>query len=415
MIIRVCTFTEQGESLARKLFEDWEEMIPQWRSSELPLKQWAGECFAKHLPILFVGACGIAVRAIAPYVQDKLTDSAVLVMDEKGEFVIPILSGHVGGANALAKRIAERVGAEAVLTTATDVEGLFSVDAFAVEHGLRIVNREGIRRVSAKLLRGETICIAWEPGIPGEEEFAKTIAQYAGLLQVPFDEPQVDVRIITPETASEERASKEEECKEKTCEEKACEEAGKEETGKEKAGREETGKEEAGKEEAGKEEASKEEASKEEAGKEKTCNDEVCGAQGQALLLICKDWVLGMGCKRGKTFEELRAFLEENLPKNWEERVCAIASIDRKVNEEGLRELAQFYHLPFLTYSAEELERVEGEFSESEFVKEVTGVSNVCERAALCGMGTNGSLIRKKIAKNGMTLAVAKKEAMKKQ
>ena len=375
MIIRVCTFTEQGESLARKLFEDWEEMIPQWRSSELPLKQWAGECFAKHLPILFVGACGIAVRAIAPYVQDKLTDSAVLVMDEKGEFVIPILSGHVGGANALAKRIAERVGGEAVLTTATDVEGLFSVDAFAVEHGLRIENREGIRRVSAKLLRGGQVRMAWEPGIPCAEEFKKAVEKYDGLTQVPFDEPQVDIRIITPET--EKAAGKEEASKEEVCDEKACEE---------RAGREEIRKEEANKEGA-------------------------CGARGQELLLVCKDWALGVGCKRGKTFEELQTFLEENLPENWEERVFAITSIDRKANEEGLWELAQFYHLPFLTYSAEELERVEGEFSESEFVKEVTGVSNVCERAALCGAGANGSLLRKKIAKDGMTLALATRAA----
>ena len=175
-------------------------MIPQCRNGELPLKQWTGECFAKHLPILFVGACGIAVRTMAPFVQDKLTDSAVLVMDEKGKYVIPILSGHVGGANALAKKIAERIGAEAVLTTATDVEGLFSVDAFAVEHGLRIVNRDGIRRVSAKLLRGERVRIAWETGIPGEEDFSEAVARYEGLTQVPFDEPKVDVRIITPGT-----------------------------------------------------------------------------------------------------------------------------------------------------------------------------------------------------------------------
>ena len=372
MIIRVCTFTEQGENLARKLFEGWEEMIPQWRNGELPLKQWTGECFAKHLPILFVGACGIAVRAMAPFIHDKLTDSAVLVMDEKGKYVIPILSGHVGGANALAKKIAERVGAEAVLTTATDVEGLFSVDAFAVEHGLRIVNRDGIRRVSSKLLRGETIRIAWETGIPGAEEFEKAVAKYVGLTQVPFDEPQVDIRIVTPgtELTSQDENSKGN-CKGEIGKEEACEEASKKEA----------------------------------------CEGKPCEEARQELLLVCKDWVLGMGCKRGKTFEELQAFLEENLPKDWEERVSAIASIDRKANEEGLWELAQFYHLPFLTYSAEELERVEGEFSESEFVKEVTGVSNVCERAALCCAGEDASLIQKKIAKDGMTLAMAKKIA----
>ncbi|MBQ9488638.1 MAG: hypothetical protein IJU80_01755, partial [Lachnospiraceae bacterium] len=69
------------------MIEEWREVIPQYRRKEIPLEQWTGECFAKHLPILFVGACGIAVRAISPFVKDKLSDSAVLVMDEKGKYV----------------------------------------------------------------------------------------------------------------------------------------------------------------------------------------------------------------------------------------------------------------------------------------------------------------------------------------
>ncbi|MGN0326196.1 MAG: hypothetical protein ACI4DW_07780, partial [Lachnospiraceae bacterium] len=83
--------------------------------------EWAKEQFEERNALLFIGACGIAVRAIAPYITDKLHDSPVLVMDEKGQYVIPILSGHVGGANELAVTLAEKIGAKPVITTATDI------------------------------------------------------------------------------------------------------------------------------------------------------------------------------------------------------------------------------------------------------------------------------------------------------
>lgn len=94
---------------------------------------WAGEQMAAHHALVFVGACGIAVRAIAPWITDKLHDSPVLVMDEQGQYVIPLLSGHVGGANELAVRLAGELGAVPVITTATDLHGSFAVDLFAKE------------------------------------------------------------------------------------------------------------------------------------------------------------------------------------------------------------------------------------------------------------------------------------------
>ena len=77
---------------------------------------------------LFIGAAGIAVRYIAPYVKDKFTDSAVVVADEAGQYVIPLLSGHVGGAAELADQIANLLGAVSVHTTATDVRKKFAAD-----------------------------------------------------------------------------------------------------------------------------------------------------------------------------------------------------------------------------------------------------------------------------------------------
>ena len=125
---------------------------------------WAGEQMASHHALIFVGACGIAVRAIAPWITDKLHDSPVLVMDEQGQYVIPLLSGHVGGANELAARLAEALGAIPVITTATDLHGSFAVDLFAKRNDLWICNKEGIARVSSKVLSGEEITMSVQTG-----------------------------------------------------------------------------------------------------------------------------------------------------------------------------------------------------------------------------------------------------------
>lgn len=125
---------------------------------------WAGEQMAAHHALVFIGACGIAVRAIAPWITDKLHDSPVLVMDEQGQYVIPLLSGHVGGANELAVRLAGELGAIPVITTATDLHDSFAVDLFAKRNALRICNRKGIAKVSAKVLAGEEITMSVQAG-----------------------------------------------------------------------------------------------------------------------------------------------------------------------------------------------------------------------------------------------------------
>ncbi len=119
------------------------------------ISEWTKNAFGKYDALIFVGAAAIAVRSIAPCLKDKLTDPAVLVVDEKGQYVIPILSGHVGGANALASQLAAYLQAIPVITTATDIQGLFAVDVFAVKNHLVITDRRKAKEISASILEYE--------------------------------------------------------------------------------------------------------------------------------------------------------------------------------------------------------------------------------------------------------------------
>lgn len=299
------------------------------------LAAWAGAQFAAHRALLFIGACGIAVRSIAPFVQNKLTDSPVLVMDEGGGYVIPILSGHAGGADRLARRIAECMGAVPVITAATDINGRFAVDVFAQRQGLSICDRSGIGKVSARILRGETVTVAAEGMTAGQcrDWFARKLGVCPPEL-VPTDELRADIWI----------------------------------------GRE--------------------------------------PRSGAVLWLKPRLYILGMGCKKGKTYGELRIFVDEILEQAGiaREDVYALASIHKKREEAGLWDVADSFRAPFLTFSAEELRAVPGEFDGSFFVESQVGVDNVCERAALACCGAEGSLVLGKTSREGMTLAIARRD-----
>ena len=96
---------------------------------------------------------------IAPHIRSKQTDPAVIVIDDCGSFVIPILSGHIGGANALAERLADILGAQAVVTTATDTGGKFSPDSLAAANDLLITDLQAAKEIAAAVLNGEAVGI----------------------------------------------------------------------------------------------------------------------------------------------------------------------------------------------------------------------------------------------------------------
>ena len=167
MKIDIISFTQNGTKIAvllqTKLDNATAYTVPSVAdrysisSVDSSIREWTAERFLQGNGLIFVGSMGIAVRCIAPYIESKSTDPAVVVVDEKGRYVISVLSGHIGGANQLAQTVADLIGAVPVITTATDLNKVFSVDSWAKKSGYYIVNPEKIKNISAKLLKGNEV------------------------------------------------------------------------------------------------------------------------------------------------------------------------------------------------------------------------------------------------------------------
>ena len=164
----VISFTEKGRILSQKIADFLNEEHTAERfcfhihtdenaQSFDDVYAIAAKLFNACDAIVFVCASGIAVRAIAPYIRSKASDPAVIAIDDCGKFVIPLLSGHIGGANRLAQLIAENIGAIPVITTATDVGGRFSPDSFAKANGLVITDLDASKKIASAVLDGEKI------------------------------------------------------------------------------------------------------------------------------------------------------------------------------------------------------------------------------------------------------------------
>lgn len=164
----VISFTEKGRLLSQKVTDFLNEEHTAERfcfhthtdensQSFDDVYALSAKLFNAYDALVFVCASGIAVRAIAPHIRSKAGDPAVIVIDDCGKFVIPLLSGHIGGANRLAQLIAENIVAVPVITTATDVGGRFSPDSFAKANGLVITDLDAAKKIASAVLDGEKI------------------------------------------------------------------------------------------------------------------------------------------------------------------------------------------------------------------------------------------------------------------
>lgn len=300
---------------------------------------------------IFIGAAGIAVRYIAPWVKDKYTDSPVLVIDEKGRYVIPLLSGHVGGAAALADEVADMIGAVPVHTTATDVQGKFAVDVFARKNALVITDRDAVKKISAGVLNGEKAALYIEDT---SVRIAGTPPKEIVLCKSMEEAEQYPYQIVIAGSMERNVRDRESEAREQKRKLKQKQE------------------------------------------------QECC-----TLLLLPRNIAAGIGCRKGIEEAVLEKRFLEILAANGVDirQVRTIASIDLKKNEPALLQLCGKYKIPFQTYTAKELGSVPGSTAASEFVKKITGVDNVCERAARLSC-PGGSMIQGKSIREGMTAAL---------
>lgn len=370
--LHILFFTDEGKRLAERISGEGADVFQEISFTDGrkdSLAGWTKKHFRTGQILLYVGACGIAVRAIAPYVQSKQTDPAVLVADERGRFVISLLSGHLGEANSFAEIVAGLTGGQAVITTATDVNGLFAVDVFAKKNGLVLTDFKAAKEFTANLLKTKK-----------------------GILVIP--EPYRKWITVSGEVPEELTISGEES------------EAGTNRTEVQEAHVN-----------PGKESCLPQLLLSPQAAVHGT--DSPLESEGTApllppvrLQLIPPCLILGVGLKKGKTEQELLSFIRKVLQANGllEKAIGRFASIDLKKDELALWMAAETYGVPLRFFTAEELMQVKGEFSKSAFVQAVTGADNVCERAVIAA-GAEEILVPK-TAENGLTLAIGVRKMM---
>jgi cobalt-precorrin 5A hydrolase len=180
----ILAFSARGHALGQHLAERLGGSTAAARCEPGALAAWTRDHFGTCDALIYIGAAGIAVRAIAPYLKSKASDPAVVVVDECGRFSISLLSGHLGGANALAEKIAALIGATPVVTTATDISGVFAVDSWAKRQGLIVANPARIKGVSARLLAGETVSFESEFLVAGAPPKGVVLTDNSGDIRV---------------------------------------------------------------------------------------------------------------------------------------------------------------------------------------------------------------------------------------
>ncbi len=346
--VTVLPVTARGIELAGSigaLFTEPEIVAPA-RVKSGGLRSIVKEVWPVSDAIVFICASGIAVRMIAPLLKSKATDPAVLVIDETGNFVISLVSGHLGGANELTKRVATAIGALPVITTATDNRSLPCVEEIAKEFSLAIENLKAILAVNSAILEGGPVLVvdvdrerlkAIAGFVAGFGEEASSVFSFAD--SMPPEKAPLATVIITPDAAVDIKRS----------------------------------------------------------------------LKPSTMLLRPRRYVAGIGCRRGVSADEIKraveaAFKGAGLSLYTLKRV---ATIDIKRDEAGLLEFADSAGVAIDFFSAVELNSVTAASGSSPVVLKVTGAKAVAEPAALISAKAQ-SLCLKKIKTKRVTVALAK-------
>lgn len=347
MTLAICAITTKGATLARRLgtlLPEAEVWLPEkFRANDGCHYRPAGmgeilpQLFLRGHGLICIMATGIVVRSLAPHLRGKALDAAVVVVDEGGQFAISLLSGHLGGANALTRQVAGLLNATPVITTATDVNGLCAWDEAARIVGAVIEPLERLRTLNSLLLQGEQIALVDREGL-----IANFFATTPGVQLVPNFAAANSLGAAGRVFVTERLIPQLEQEK-------------------------------------------------------------------NLLLLRPKNLVLGIGCNRHTSQEEIEHAVETVLCRAWLSHLAVgrIATIVEKGNETGLLAFAEELHLPLTTFGREELNSVRGPSPPSAHAFAAVGAHGVCEPAALLA-AAGGALLIPKQKCGQVTVAVAR-------
>lgn len=148
------------------------------------LKSYNQELFRQYKVMIYIMAMGIIVRDVTPYLKHKSIDPAVLCLSPDGQYLIPVLSGHLGGANKIARFVSERIGARPVITTASDLMKVRAVDLLAKSHGLVIDNYGDAKLLTAMMINHEPVDILSDIFLTGVETVAKPRHEAKGIVHI---------------------------------------------------------------------------------------------------------------------------------------------------------------------------------------------------------------------------------------
>ncbi len=295
--------------------------------------------FREYAGFVFIMATGIVVRVIADYIRDKKFDPAVVVMDIMGKFSISLVSGHLGGANELARRVAELTGALPVITTGTDVNETIAPDLIAKEIGGEVDDFEVMKKVSAALVDSEKVGVVNLAGVEVKgltQRLKENVRLFASLEELRSSDCRAGIVIshtlFTPEDLLPGRP---------------------------------------------------------------------------CVLIRPKDLVVGIGCNRGTSAEEIEAVTRETLLKGKLsfKSVRNLATVEAKGDETGLLRFVEKVGLRLELYSRDEINNLAAELTPSEAMKHL-GVRGVAEPAAILS-AKGGTLLIPKQKSGNVTVAVA--------
>lgn len=365
----VVALTLNGGILAEKLGKTLHTDVFTKQKIDTDFPTFTAGLFKNYQAIIFIMACGIVVRAIAPLIKGKDVDPAVVVVDEKGKFAISLLSGHIGGANKLAKKVADITGGTPVITTSTDVNGVIAFDEWAKENDCAIENLKVLKFISGELVNGRSV------GLVSDFEF-KNLPDNIELIRLQSSE------IYENRITNFQGSFLQKEKKFEVLSEKEATFSNRNIT-----------------------------SFQSKMGVVILNRTDVSDPFEKALYLRPRNLILGLGCRRGTSKEAIDIAVNDFLKKNKRSflSVKRICSIDLKADENGIIEFCKENNLEFITFTKDEIEKVEGEFIKSEFVKENVGVDGVAEPCAVKG-GINAKLICPKTIYKGITLALAEEE-----